>query len=129
PPTAVAAARASAERKGREGWRFTLQGPDYVAVTTYLDNPAIRRDLYHAYSLRAASGERDNRPLLTRILHLRGEKARLLGFRDFADLVLDDRMAHTGDRAMGFLEDLKAKTEARFREENRELYEFRRSVE
>ncbi len=129
PPTALASARESAARKGREGWRFTLQGPDYVAVTTYLDNPSIRRDVYRAYSVRAASGERDNRPLLTRILELRGERSRLLGFRDFADLVLEDRMAHNGARAMAFLEDLKAKTEARFRKENGELFEFRRSLE
>jgi len=38
-------------------------------------------------------------------------------------------MAHTGDRAMAFLEDLKARTEARFRQENTELLEFRRSLE
>ena len=43
-----------------------------------------------------------------KILELRKEKARLLGFRDFADLVLDDRMAHTGARAQGFLDDLRA---------------------
>jgi oligopeptidase A len=58
---------------------------------------------------------------------LRREKARLLGFADFADLVLEDRMAHNGARALHFLEDLKRKTERRFREENRELLEFRRS--
>jgi len=129
PPTALASARASAARKGREGWRFTLQGPDYVAVMTYLDNAAIRREVYSAYSVRAASGERDNRPILTRILELRQEKARLLGFQDFADLVLEDRMAHNGARAMAFLEDLKAKTEPRFRQENGELLDFRRSLE
>src|SRR5258706_2804411 len=42
PPSAVAAARASAEAKGREGWRFTLQGPSYLAVLTYLDDAQIR---------------------------------------------------------------------------------------
>ncbi len=50
------------------------------------------------------------------ILELRGEKARLLGYRDFADLVLEDRMAHAGDRAQRFLEDLRHKTQAYFRE-------------
>ena len=38
PPSAVAAARESAARKGREGWRFTLHAPDYFAVMTYLDD-------------------------------------------------------------------------------------------
>jgi oligopeptidase A len=129
PPTAAAAARESAERKRVEGWRFTLQAPDYLAVMTYMDNAATRRHFYEAYSMRATEAGRDNRSLLGRILELRREKARLLGFADFADLVLEDRMAHNGARALAFLEDLKAKTERRFRAENRELLEFRRSIE
>ncbi len=124
PPSAIAAARASAESKGREGWRFTLQAPSYMAVMTYLDDASVRKQAWHAYNTRAASGEHDNRPLLARILGLRNEKARLLGFRDFADLVLDDRMAHTGDRAQHFIAELKEKTEKRFREENLELAKF-----
>jgi oligopeptidase A len=129
PPTAVAAARESASRKGLEGWRFTLQAPDYLAVMTYMDNAATRRLFYHAYSVRATEEGRDNRGLIGRILERRREKARLLGFADFADLVLEDRMAHSGARALSFLEDLKTKTERRFREENRELLEYRRSIE
>ena len=129
PPTAVAAARESAARKDKPGWRFTLQGPDYLAVMTYLDDAATRRRVYQAFAVRATEGALDNRPLVGGILALRAEKARLLGFRDFADFVLEDRMARQGARALAFLEDLKAKTEARFRQENRELLEFRRSVE
>src|SRR5207249_6784682 len=49
PPTALASARESATRKGKEGWRFTMQAPDYVAVMTYLDNAAIRRRLYESF--------------------------------------------------------------------------------
>lgn len=129
PPTAIASARENARRKGTEGWRFTLQAPDYFAVMTYLDQSAIRRNVYEAFAVRAAAGDCDNRPIVTRIIELRREKARLLGFANFADLVLEDRMAHTGDRALAFLEDLKTKTGQRFREENQELFEFRRSLE
>jgi oligopeptidase A len=129
PPTAVAAARESASRKGLEGWRFTLHGPDYFAVMTYLDDASIRRKIYTTYSVRATTGSWDNRPLLNRILELRREKAALLGFGDFADFALEDRMAHSGSRALEFLENLKAKTERRFREENQELLDFRRSLE
>ncbi len=129
PPSALESARESAKRKNKEGWRFTLQGPDYTAVMTYLDDASIRRTVYEAYSVRATKGEHDNRQIIARILELRREKARLLGFANFADLVLEDRMAHTGARALGFLEDLKTKTEPRFREENRELLDFRRSIE
>jgi oligopeptidase A len=129
PPTAVASARESAERKGLEGWRFTLQAPDYTAVMTYLDDAAIRRQMYEAFAIRATKGAQDNRPIIVRILELRREKAALLRFANFADLVLEDRMAHSGERALSFLEDMKVKTERRFREENQELLEFRRSVE
>ena len=129
PPTALASAQESAQRKGKQGWRFTLQAPDYFAVMTYLDNAAIRRQLYETYSVRAAAEPWDNRQLVTRILALRQEKAALLGYRDFADFVLEDRMAHTGAQALQFLEDLKTKTERRFQQENRELLEFRRSLE
>jgi oligopeptidase A len=129
PPSARESARESAKRKGREGWRFTLQAPDYIAVMTYLDDASIRRGIYDAYSVRATEGAHDNRKIVARVLELRREKANLLGFGNFADLVLEDRMAHTGSRALQFLEDLKSKTERRFREENVELLAFRRSVE
>ncbi|MEO8052388.1 MAG: M3 family metallopeptidase [Acidobacteriota bacterium] len=124
PPAAVAAARASAESKSKPGWRFTLHGPSYVALMTYLDDAGIRAQVWHAYNTRATAEPHDNRKLLARILELRQEKARLLGFRDFADLVLDDRMAHTGDTAQKFLDNLRVRTEPRFRDENAALEAF-----
>ncbi len=129
PASAVAAAHESAASKGFAGWRFTLQAPSYVALMTYLDDAAIRRHVWRAYTLRATEPERDNRPLIGRILELRREKAELLGYRNFADLVLEDRMAHTGDRAFDFLRDLRAKTEPHVVRENQELQAFRRELE
>ncbi|MGD0359918.1 MAG: M3 family metallopeptidase [Bryobacteraceae bacterium] len=129
PPSAVAAARASAVQKGLAGWRFTLQAPSYTPVMMYLDDAGIRQKMYRAYAVRASRGDYDNRGLLSRILELRRAKAELLGFRNFADLVLHDRMAHTGERAEEFLQDLKGKTEAPFARENRDLLEFRRGLE
>jgi oligopeptidase A len=129
PPTALAAGRESAQRKGQEGWRFTLRAPDYFAVMTYLEDAAVRRHFYEAYMTRSTAEPWDNRGLISRILELRQEKAQLLGFCDFADFALDDRMAHSGARALEFLEDLKARTQRRFEEENREVLEFRRSLE
>ena len=126
PESAVAMARDSARSKGVQApaWRFTLQAPSYVALMTYLDDGEIRRHVYEAYVNRALAGNRDNRPVIQRILELRREKANLLGYRDFADLVLEDRMAHNGDRAHAFLADLKAKTNAHFAKENNELVAF-----
>ncbi len=127
PSSAVAAARASAASKGPEGWRFTLQAPSYMPLMTYLDDGGIREQVYRAYSTRAAGGEFDNRPLVERILALRRQKADLLGFGDFAGLVLEDRMARTAANAQSFLDDLREKTEAHFRRENEDLAAFRRA--
>jgi oligopeptidase A len=124
PPQVVAMAKADAEAKRVTGWRFTLQAPSYQAVMTYLDDARIREQAWRAYNSRAAAAPFDNRGLIVQILQLRKQKAQLLGFRDFADFVLEDRMAHTGARAQAFLEDLRAKTEKRFREENAELEAF-----
>ena len=129
PPSAIAAARQSAENKGLTGWRFTLQGPSYLAVMTYLDDAEIREKTYRAYATRAASGQFDNSEVIRSILRLRREKSELLGYASFADLVLEDRMAHTGGRAIEFLRDLEARTRPRFEQENAELNAFRRSID
>lgn len=124
PESARAEAKQSAERKGKPGWRFTMQGPSVQAVLTYLDDRGIREQVWRAFNTRAAAGEKDNREIMARILELRREKARLLGFADFADLVLEERMAKTGASAAAFLDELYARTIRHFERETRELAEF-----
>lgn len=124
PPTAIAAARQSAVSKDTAGWRFTLQAPSYTPVTTYLDDRGIREQVYRAHSTRATREALDNRGLVERILELRKAKATLLGFSNFADFVLHDRMAHTGGHALEFLDAIEQKTRDHFERENAELGEF-----
>lgn len=121
PPSAVEAAGESAAAKGQAGWRFTLQAPSYLAVMTYLDDADVREKLYRAHCTRASGDRFDNREAVLRILALRQEKARLLGYADFADLVLEDRMAKSGARAWDFVDDLRARTRTAFERENAEL--------
>ncbi|KYF70747.1 oligopeptidase A [Sorangium cellulosum] len=129
PPSAVEAARQSAQDRGIQGYRFTLQAPSYIPVLTHLDDGAIRERFYRAYNTRATEGEHDNRPLIRRILELRCEKAKLLGYATFADLVLEDRMAKTGGEARRFVETLRARTAPVFEREKEELAAFRREIE
>lgn len=129
PPSAKEAARADAESRGRKGWRFTLHAPSYVPLMTYLEDEGIREQVWRAYDARATSGELDNRPIIARILELRREKARLLGFEDFADLVLADRMAKKGERAIAFIRDLEEKTRPFYDRENEALQAFRKAAE
>ncbi|MGI9071879.1 MAG: M3 family metallopeptidase [Bryobacteraceae bacterium] len=128
PESARTSARESARGKGREGWRLTLQAPSYIAAMTYLDDRPIRQQLWQASNTRATSGPYDNRSLIAQILRLRREKAQLLEFRDFADLVLEERMAHTGEQAQAFLEDLYRKTTRFFDRENESLAEVGKSL-
>lgn len=124
PASAIAAARESAAVKEKEGYRFTLQAPSYIALMTYLDDRGIRERVYRAFQSRAAGGKFDNRDLVLRILALRGERATLLGYRNFADLVLEDRMAHTGAHAIEFLRELERKSVGPFERENGQLRSF-----
>ena len=96
---------------------------------TYLDDATVREQIWRAYSTRGTSEQFDNRQIIARILTLRREKARLVGYRDFADFALADRMAKNCARARQFLADLLEKTEAQFLRENEELRAFRRDVD
>ncbi|WP_437587630.1 M3 family metallopeptidase [Sorangium sp. So ce1000] len=129
PPSAIEAARQSAKDRGIEGYRFTLQAPSYIPVLTHLDDASIRERFYRAFNTRATEGDHDNRPLIRRVLELRAEKARLLGYASFADLVLEDRMAKTGAAARRFVDTLRSRTEPVFAREKEELAAFRRELE
>lgn len=129
PPSALEAARQSARAKGREGYRFTLQQPSYLALQTYLDDAEIRKQIYLAYHRRATEPGRDNRPLIDEILALRREKAELLGYANFADYVLENRMAGKAETALRFEQDLKAAYEPHFKKELAALEVFRRELE
>ncbi len=107
PEDAIAAARADARRKDKEGWRFTLQFPSYLPVMQYAKDRGLREQMYRAYVTRAADGsDKDNTPLMHRILALRQEKSRLLGYDNFAEVSLVAKMADTPESVEKFLLDL-----------------------
>ena len=124
PDSAIAAAKDSAEKKGVNGWRFTLHAPSLMPLLTYLDDRVIREKVWRAYNTRATSGDKDNRSVLLKILELRAKRAALLGYKDFSDLVLEDRMAKTGAAAAEFVANLRKKTVSAFERENAELQTF-----
>lgn len=129
PQSALEAARASARARGREGYRFTLQQPSFLALQTYLNDAEIRKQVYLAYYTRATKPGRDNRPLMDEILALRREKADLLGYANFADYVLENRMASKAETALRFEQDLREAYEPHFHKEIETLEAFRREHE
>jgi hypothetical protein len=130
PADVVAEARAAAEADGRAGWKLTLRMPCYLPVMQYADSATLRATLHRAYSTRAselgARAEWDNTALLDRILALRAEEARLLGFANFAELSLCRKMANDPAEVLAFLRDLAAKARPYARRDIDELAAFAR---
>jgi oligopeptidase A len=132
PESALAQARQTAEQSGQQGWMITLQFPSYHAVMTYADNRELRREHYEAYATRASdqgphAGRWDNSEIMEKILALRHEKARLLGFDNYAELSLAKKMAERPDDVMNFLEDLADKSWRQARRDLAELRDFART--
>ena len=88
-------------------WRFTLEAPSYVPFMKHCRNRDLRERMYRAFVARASEGETDNSELIPRILQLRQEKARLLGYRTFAEISLAEKMAESVDAVEEMLEKLR----------------------
>ena len=106
-------AAATARERGLQGWLLTLDQPTYLAVLTHAEQPALRREFYEAWVTRASdqgpgAGRYDNGPVMTQILRLRHEAARLLGLENYAALSLATKMAASVPQITGFLRELAA---------------------
>ena len=128
PDSAIQAAAAGAKSKALEGWRFTLDAPSYMPVMRYADDDALRKELMEAMFAVGRSEKYNNLPIIKDILMLRRAKAALLGFEQFSDLVLNTRMAKTGESALNFVEDLFVKTKPFFDQEVKELEAFKAKI-
>jgi len=110
PAEVVAEARAAAQAEGRAGWKLTLRMPCFLPVMQYADDRDLRRRMHEAFSTRASDlGSNpawDNGPLIGRILALRHEAARLLGYANYAEVSLVPKMAQGPDEVIAFLRDL-----------------------
>jgi oligopeptidase A len=109
PEDVLQAAREAAEKDGKAGWKFTLHAPSYLPVMQYAHDRTLRETLYRESATRASEfgkPEWDNTSLISRIVQLRGELARLLGYRNFAEVSLEPKMAETPAQVLAFLDDL-----------------------
>ena len=96
-----------AKEKGKDGWLFNLTAPSYVPFMKYAENRDLRKELYMAYNTRAMNGnEFDNRENVKRITALRLQIANLLGYENFAEYVLENRMAKNEQNVYNLLDDL-----------------------
>lgn len=131
PDSARALARQTAQQRGLDGWLLTLELPSYLPVLNYADDRELRREMYDAYCTRASdrgpnAGQWDNGPPMERILALRHELARLLGFRDYTEYSLATKMAGSPDQVLAFLADLAGRARPQAQKELDELRDFAR---
>ena len=107
PETSLDAAATAAREKGLEGWLFTLHAPSYNPFMTYADNRQLRERMYMAKNTICTEGhEYDNSGIVKSIVNLRRERAQLLGYRTYADFVLQNRMAENSQNVYKLLNDL-----------------------
>ena len=108
PESVIAGAATEAKANGMEGkWLFTLQASSRTPFLQYAQNRELRKKMYLAYTNMGNNGDaNDNKEVLKQILTLRLEKAKLMGFDNYAQYVLQDNMAKTPENVMSFLNEL-----------------------
>lgn len=132
PESDKAAALAAAKKAGlatdeNPAWLFTLQSISYGPALKYLENEALRKEIWNATDKLCIGGKFDNSQNMLRILELRQREAEILGEKNFSDLVLKRRMAKNGDTAMEFINKLYMQTKIAFDREYDELKAFRKA--
>lgn len=130
PQSAMDAAKAAAEEKGKEGYLITLQAPSYLPFMKFSERRDLREKLYRAYNTQCLHGdELDNRDIVKEIVNLRLRLARLLGFSTYAEMVLHHRMAETQANVDRLYEELTAAYRPVALEEMKELEDFAHRTE
>ncbi|MDX1568728.1 MAG: M3 family metallopeptidase, partial [Longimicrobiales bacterium] len=114
PDHALRRFRAAAEERELEGWILTLDYPSYEAVVKHAEDRDLREEIQGAYTARCRGGEWDNRPVILRILSIRQEMSRILGYPHFPDYRLEEAMVGSGARARDFVDDLVVRTRPYF---------------
>ena len=130
PENCIETAKILAKKEGKKGWLFTLDYPSYVPFMTYAKNRALRKKMALAFGKKGFQNDAfDNQLLLLKIVKLRHQRARLLGYKTHADYVLEERMAKSPETVLSFLEDFKSKAMPAARREFSELSKFAKELD
>ncbi len=104
PLSSIDAAAEAAKADSIDGWVITLDKPSCIPFMQYADNRELRKQVYLAYYNRGNNDNaNNNKAIIAKILGLRQQKAKLLGFANYAEFVLDEKMAKTPEAALALL--------------------------
>jgi len=108
PESSISAAAEAAEKDSLKGkWVFTLAKPSLIPFLQYASNRELREKIYRGYFMRGNNGNaNDNKAIVADVVRLRAEKAKLLGFKNYAAYIIDDNMAKTPETVDAFLDKL-----------------------
>ncbi len=123
PETVIATAAGRATKAGMEGkWLFGLDNPSVMPFLQYADNRDFRRQIQQAYLNRANNGNaNDSKEIVRQLVTLRLQKAQLMGYPDFAAMVLEDRMSKNSANVYDLLDKLWTPTMKVAKQEAAEL--------
>ena len=123
PDAVIQGAAELAKHNGLEGkWAFNLQRPSFTPFLQYSERRDLREKLYKAYLKRGNNNnEYDNKDIIKKMISLRSEKAKLLGFKTYADYKLVKNMAKTPENVFKFLFDLWKPALEKSKREEREM--------
>ncbi len=125
PEGVLEAAAGKAKSKEKEGWVFDITMPSYLPFMKYNDNRDLRKELYLAYNSKAFKGDEfDNQENVKRITELRLAQANLLGYKDYADYVLERQMAMNSAGVYKLLNDLYEASFNVAKQEKAEIQDF-----
>lgn len=119
PESVKAAAAEEAKGRGKEGkWVFTLSKPSMIPFLQYAENRDLREKLYKGYINRGMNAnEYNNSELAQKIANLRITQANLLGYKNFAQYSIEDKMAKTPEEAMNLLTQVWTAAQPKINEE------------
>lgn len=130
PEGAIEAAAMSAEQKGQKGkWLVTLNGPSLIPFLTYASNRELREKVWRASSSKCFGGPFDNQETILKIVKLKYDRAQLLGYKNYADYVLQERMAEKPETVFNFLNKIMAPSKAAAEKDLQEVRAFKKSLE
>ena len=119
PQANIDAAAKMAADNGQSGkWMFNMQRPSCNPVLQYCENRELREKVYKAYYNRGnQDNEYDNKAICARIVALRLEKAKIMGYENYAQMALEERMAKTPEAVYALLDQVWAPAVAKAKEE------------
>lgn len=107
PETSIEAARQTAKEKKKNGWIITLKSPSMSPFMTYSSRRELRKQIWMAYNtICTHDNKRNNKEIVRRIVNLCHEEAQIMGYKNYADYVLEERMAKNCKNAYGLLNKL-----------------------